>query len=239
MIYLTFYYSFLMVVCKNFVGDITNSNPSLILLSPYPAGAKLMNVYATLTLALAMSMDAFAVAISKGATLKCPTLKEAIRIGVIFGTIEALTPLLGWSIGVAASQFSIKWSHWVAFILLSILGLRMILEGLWGDDLKEKEHQQPKRHSFALLVTTAFASSLDALAVGVGLAFLEVNIVLTAFTIGATTLFMTTIGIMLGQFIGPMIGKWAEVTGGVILIGIGFNSLADHLAVFNSLHPSL
>lgn len=188
-----------------------------------------MSLYATLILAFAMSMDAFAAAIGKGAALHRPTLKEALRTGLIFGAIEALTPLIGWGIGLAASQFVMAWDHWVAFGLLFILGARMVREGLRRPQTEEEE-QQPQRHGFLLLVTTAIATSLDAMAVGVGLAFLQVNIVLTALTIGAATTFMAASGILLGRFLGPMMGKWAEVLGGVVLIGIGCNILIQHLA---------
>lgn len=190
-----------------------------------------MNLYATLILAFAMSMDAFAAAVGKGAALHRPTLKEAIRTGLIFGTIEALTPLIGWAIGLAASQFIMSWDHWVAFTLLFVLGARMIVEGLRR--APEEEHQQPQRHGFLLLATTAVATSLDAMAVGVGLAFLQVNIVLTALTIGAATTIMAASGILLGRFIGPVMGKWAEVVGGVVLIGIGGSILVGHLGLLH------
>ncbi|MBP2168863.1 putative Mn2+ efflux pump MntP [Erwinia toletana] len=188
-----------------------------------------MSLYATLILAFAMSMDAFAAAVGKGAALHRPTLKEAIRTGLIFGTIEALTPLIGWAIGLAASQFIMSWDHWVAFTLLFVLGARMIVEGLRRP--QQEEQQQPQRHGFLLLATTAIATSLDAMAVGVGLAFLKVNIVLTALTIGAATTVMAASGILLGRFIGPVMGKWAEVVGGVVLIGIGGSILVEHLGL--------
>ena len=178
-----------------------------------------MNVYATLILAFALSMDAFAVAIGKGAALHRPTLKEALRTGLIFGTIEALTPLVGWAIGLAASQYIMAWHHWVAFTLLAMLGARMIIEGLRRP--QQEECQQPQRHSFLLLATTALATSIDAMAVGVGLALLQVSIVTTALTIGAMTALMATSGIMLGRFMGTVMGRWAEVIGGVVLIGVG------------------
>lgn len=186
-----------------------------------------MNLYATLILAFGMSMDAFAAALGKGASLHRPGLKEALRTGLIFGAIEALTPLVGWAIGLAASQYVMAWDHWVAFILLLILGGRMIMEGV-----RKKEcapENAPCRHGFWLLVCTAIATSLDAMAVGVGLAFLQVNIVITALAIGASTMIMATAGILLGRFIGPVMGRWAEIFGGVVLIGIGTSILIEHL----------
>ncbi|KQN49581.1 hypothetical protein BS639_14205 [Rouxiella silvae] len=190
-----------------------------------------MNIYAILILAFGMSMDAFAAAIGKGATLHRPPLKEALRTGLIFGVIEAITPIIGWGIGLAASQFVMAWDHWVAFGLLLILGIRMIHEGVKKDKAEEAEVQN--RHGFWLLVTTAIATSLDAMAVGVGLAFLQVNILVMALTIGAATTIMATTGMLLGRFLGAAIGKWAEILGGVVLIGIGSSILIEHLGLLN------
>lgn len=187
-----------------------------------------MNLSATLLLAFGMSMDAFAVSISKGATLHKPKFSEALRTGLIFGAIEALTPLIGWGLGMLASQFVLEWNHWVAFILLTFLGGRMIIEGCRGND--NDDDMPVQRHGFWLLVTTAIATSLDAMAVGVGLAFLQVNIITTAIAIGCATLIMTTLGMMIGRFIGPLLGKRAEILGGVVLIAIGVQILWAHFA---------
>ncbi len=188
-----------------------------------------MNTYAILILAFGMSMDAFAAAIGKGASLHRPPLKEALRTGLIFGVIETITPIIGWGIGLAASKFVMSWDHWVAFILLLILGLRMINEAFKKESVEEEDI--PSRHSFWLLATTAIATSLDAMAVGVGLAFLQVNILVMALTIGAATTIMATAGMLLGRFLGGAIGKWAEVLGGVVLIGIGSSILVEHLGL--------
>lgn len=190
-----------------------------------------MNLLTTIILALGMSMDAFAAALGKGAVLKNVSFKEALRTGLIFGVIETLTPLLGWVIGLAASRYVMAWDHWVAFILLAILGGRMVLGGLRQSS--ESEEDAPERHGFMVLALTAIATSLDALAVGVGLAFLQVNIVATALTIGMATTVMATTGMMVGRFIGPILGRWAEVLGGVVLIGIGTSILVQHLGLFN------
>ncbi|XTZ40103.1 manganese efflux pump MntP [Salmonella enterica] len=187
-----------------------------------------MNLSATILLAFGMSMDAFAASIGKGATLHKPKLSEAIRTGLIFGAIETLTPLIGWGLGMLATQFVLEWNHWIAFILLAFLGGRMIIEGIRGDDADESEAAH--RHGFWLLVTTAIATSLDAMAVGVGLAFLQVNIFTTALAIGCATFIMSTLGIMVGRFIGPLLGKRAEILGGVVLIGIGVQILWGHFA---------
>ena len=187
-----------------------------------------MNLSATLLLAFGMSMDAFAASIGKGATLHKPKFSEAVRTGLIFGAIETLTPLVGWGLGMLASQFVLEWNHWIAFILLVFLGGRMIIEGFRGDS--DEACEAPRRHGFWLLVTTAFATSLGAMAVGVGLAFLQVSIVTTALAIGCATFIMSTLGIMVGRFIGPLLGKRAEILGGIVLIGIGSEILWSHFA---------
>ncbi|ENJ8546928.1 manganese efflux pump MntP [Klebsiella pneumoniae] len=187
-----------------------------------------MNLSATILLAFGMSMDAFAASIGKGATLHKPKFSEAVRTGLIFGAIETLTPLVGWGLGMLASQFILEWNHWIAFILLVFLGGRMIVEGFRGDS--DEACEAPHRHGFWLLVTTAFATSLDAMAVGVGLAFLQVSILTTALAIGCATFIMSTLGMMVGRFIGPLLGKRAEILGGIVLIGIGSEILWSHFA---------
>ncbi|CAQ83925.1 MULTISPECIES: manganese efflux pump MntP [Photorhabdus] len=189
-----------------------------------------MNLYATLILALALSMDAFAAAISKGATLHRPHFREAIRTGLIFGVVEACTPLIGWSIGLYTSQYIIEWDHWIAFTLLFILGCRMITDSFKTSP--EKKCEPPCRHDSMVLITTAIATSLDAMAIGVGLAFLQVNIVHTAMAIGMMTMIMATLGMLIGRYIGPLLGKRAELIGGLTLIAIGFNILFEHLKLF-------
>ena len=190
-----------------------------------------MNISATILLAFGMSMDAFAASMGKGATLHKPKFSEALRTGLIFGAIETLTPLIGWAMGMLASQFVLEWNHWIAFILLAFLGGRMVIEGCRGNTAEDEAPIH--RHGFWLLVTTAIATSLDAMAVGVGLAFLQVNIIVMALTIGAATTIMATSGMLLGRFLGAAIGKWAEVLGGVVLIGIGSSILIEHLGLLN------
>ncbi len=189
-----------------------------------------MNIYATCILAFAMSMDAFAASIGKGASLERPGMREALRTGMIFGTVEAITPLIGWAAGFAASKYVMAWDHWIAFTLLAVLGGRMIRQG-WS---KPQNQALPVKHSFCVLVMTAIATSLDALAVGVGLSVLQVDIVTTALVIGLMTLVMASCGVLLGRFIGPAMGRWAEVLGGVVLVGIGCTILFEHLGLFSA-----
>jgi len=188
-----------------------------------------MNPVATLFLAFAMSTDAFAAAIGKGATLRRPHWSEAIRTGLIFGAIEALTPLAGWFLGKAAAQYVSAWDHWIAFALLLVLGARMVFNSFAA---KEVEESRPAAHSFWLLALTGFATSIDAMAVGAGLAFVDVNIYSTAAAIGLATMAMVTLGVMLGRVIGHVAGRRAEMAGGVVLIGIGSTILVEHLQLF-------
>ena len=186
-----------------------------------------MTFSALLILAFGMSMDAFAVAVGKGAALQRPQLREALRTGLIFGMIETLTPLVGWSLGQFATHFVARWDHWIAFTLLGFLGFRMVIEGCRQ---RAAPCESTTQHGLWLLVTTAIATSLDAMAIGVSLAFMQVNIVLTAMMIGLCTFTMTTTGMLIGRLIGPLLGKRAEILGGVVLIAIGVQILWSHLA---------
>ncbi|MHC8320929.1 manganese efflux pump MntP [Pseudomonas sp. GB2N2] len=185
-----------------------------------------MNPIPLIFLALAMSTDAFAAAIGKGASLHKPRFVEALRTGLIFGVIEAITPLIGWGIGQVATQYVERWDHWIAFTLLLVLGLHMIHNGI----KHEAEEEKPDQHSFFILAVTAFATSIDALAVGVGLAFVNVNILVAAAAIGLATTVMVTVGVMLGRVLGTAVGKRAEIIGGVVLMLVGSTILYEHLS---------
>lgn len=187
-----------------------------------------MNFASTMLLAFAMSTDAFAAAVSKGTALRRPTWIEALRTGSIFGAIEAVTPLVGWALGLAAAEYVKDWDHWIAVTLLSILGLKMILSACRASG--EEDVEKPARHGFWLLALTGFATSIDAMAVGAGLAFIDVNILPIALSIGLATFLMVTCGVMVGRVLGKVAGRWAEGVGGVLLIGIGFAILIEHLS---------
>jgi len=192
-----------------------------------------MNFISITALALAMSTDAFAAAIGKGTALHKPRWSEALRTGAIFGVIEALTPLVGWALGLAAVSFVKAWDHWIAFTLLSALGLHMIWNGLHEDEdeaAADGESAKPTRHAFVGLALTGLATSIDAMAVGVGLAFVDVNILVVSACIGLATFTMVTLGVMLGRVMGAMVGKRAEILGGVVLIVVGAAILYEHLS---------
>ncbi|AVX05909.1 putative manganese efflux pump MntP [Maritalea myrionectae] len=177
-------------------------------------------------IAFSMSADAFAASLSKGAAIGRPRLVEALRIGLIFGVVEMITPIIGWSLGNLAHAMITSIDHWVAFGLLGLIGAKMIYEAL-----HEKPAPQPDYHRVGVLLLTAIGTSIDAMAVGATLAFLEVNIVYMALLIGGATFVMATIGTMTGQIVGAKAGRIAEIIGGLILILIGTHILIDHLGV--------
>jgi putative Mn2+ efflux pump MntP len=187
-----------------------------------------MTLISIVLLALAMGTDAFAAAVAKGAALQRPDWREALRTGVIFGTIEAITPVVGWALGSFAAKHVTTWDHWIAFTLLGALGARMIWAGMKqsADFLEAK----PERHSFGALAVTGFATSIDAMAVGASLAFIKVQILPVAIAIGLATFTMVTIGVLLGRVLGAMAGKRAEIAGGLVLIVIGSVILYEHLS---------
>jgi putative Mn2+ efflux pump MntP len=186
-----------------------------------------MNAAATAFLAFAMSADAFAAALATGASLKHPHPLEALRTGAIFGTIETITPVIGWALGFAASSWIADVDHWVAFGLLLVLGLKMIWECFSRD--KTAVDERPQRHSFTRLALTGVSTSLDALAVGVTLALIDADIVVAALAIGSCSFVMASLGILIGRAVGARLGKLAEGLGGVLLIAIGTHILLEHL----------
>lgn len=181
-------------------------------------------------LGIAMSTDAFAAAVAKGAAMRNPCFSEALRAGVIFGTIEGLTPVIGWLLGLATAKYITAWDHWIAFTLLGLLGLHMIYTGLKPESEEGAADAGKRMHGFWSLAATGFATSIDAMVVGVGLAFLDVNIGVVALVIGLTTLVMVTLGIMLGRIVGSLAGRRAEIMGGFMLIVIGTTILHEHLS---------
>ncbi|WP_108661460.1 manganese efflux pump MntP family protein [Acuticoccus kandeliae] len=179
-------------------------------------------------LAVSMSVDAFAVSVGRGAAIGRPRFAEALRTGVVFGLVEALTPVLGWAAGVAASQYVAAVDHWIAFALLAGVGLHMLWNARGGRD---EAAAAPTSHSLLILIATAVGTSLDAMAVGVSLAFLNVNIVVIAAAIGLTTFLMSSGGMLLGRLIGARLGRLAEILAGIALFAIGAMILVEHLAL--------
>ena len=186
--------------------------------------------FSIVLLSLSMSADAFAASIGRGAATR-PNMLGAVRGGLVFGTIEAITPLIGWMLGLATSGFIGAVDHWVAFVLLGAVGGKMLWEAIRRDDFDAAGAGRPGR-SMATLVATAIGTSIDAAAVGVSLALVGANIVVIALSIGLATFTMTTIGLMIGRGAGQRLGRVVEALGGAVLIGIGTLILFEHLNLF-------
>ena len=188
-----------------------------------------MTPLAIAVLSLSMSTDAFAG--SDGATRR-PTLPGAVKAGLVFGVIEAITPLIGWGLGMVAAGLVEKIDHWIAFGLLAAVGGRMIWEATRfrpGDACDE-----PRRSGPWGLIATAVGTSIDAAAVGVGLAFIRANIWIIAASIGLTTFLLATIGMVVGRMVGRRFGKAVELLGGLALVGLGLTILLGHLGVLGA-----
>lgn len=171
-------------------------------------------------------MDAFAVAICKGLSLKKINLANATWVGLWFGVFQALMPLIGYILGTQFSDKIQAVDHWIAFILLGLIGANMLKEAL----SKEEEHTDSCLTPKAML-PLAIATSIDALAVGVTFAFLEVRIVPAVSFIGVTTFILSSIGVKIGNIFGVKYKSKAEIVGGVILIVLGIKILIEHLMV--------
>ncbi len=188
-----------------------------------------MNLASAITLSVSISADAFAAAVSKGVKLHQPKLSDALRVGAVFGVTETITPLIGWTLGLAASSMVEKLDHWFAFGILCAIGLKMLVESVRSD--KEDTADAVSRPSFGVLMLTAIGTSIDALAIGATLAFLDANIVVMALAMGFATFVMATAGILLGHRIGQRGGRIAEALGGLCLVAIGTHILLSHLGV--------
>ena len=188
-----------------------------------------MNLLTTILLALGMSVDAFAAALARGAGSLHYTWRQTVKTALIFGIVETITPLIGWLAGSMAQKFIAEYDHWLAFGLLLALGLKMIWGALHDGDETAAAYGNRTDATLTLTVITAIATSIDSMVVGVGLAFLDANIWLTALAIGTSTTIMAAIGLRLGRLLGQKIGSRAEMAGGVVLIGIGTVILLEHL----------
>ncbi|WP_066803082.1 manganese efflux pump MntP [Moraxella oblonga] len=187
-----------------------------------------MNIVALTALSFGMSMDAFAASVVRGASvhLSDNRLFQAFKIGIIFGIVEAITPIIGYFLGVLANDLVQGFDHWVSFVLLGGLGVHLMYEAVFGVD----DDGKSIKNNLAKTILTAFATSIDAMIVGVSLAFLDVNIWLASLLIGMATTTMATFGVCLGAKIGKEVGNKAQILGGVVLIGIGVFILMTHLA---------
>lgn len=171
---------------------------------------------------ISLSMDAFAVSICKGLSVGKIKPKHMILAGLWFGGFQALMPLIGYMLGSTFEQYIVSIDHWVAFILLGVIGFNMVKES------KEEEHQDAS-FAFKAMLVLAIATSIDALAVGVTFAFLQVDIILAISPIGVTTFVFSAAGIKIGSIFGAKYKSKAELFGGIVLIAMGTKILIEHL----------
>lgn len=190
-----------------------------------------MGITELLLIGVGLSMDAFAVAICQGLSMPRLNWRHAGVIGLYFGGFQALMPLLGWILGSQFARYIQNVDHWVAFVLLGLIGGNMIREALSPEEEEEAcacsgglDHRK--------LFLMAVATSIDALAVGVTFAFLRVKIVPAVTIIGCTTFCLSVVGVAVGNFFGTRYQRRAELAGGIILVLLGSKILLEHLGIF-------
>ena len=193
-----------------------------------------MSFIALIFTGFALSMDAFAVSITKGMTIKNLKKSTAVKMALAFGIFQGGMPLLGWALGISFESYIKSIDHWIAFILLGFIGFNMI-KGFF-DDRKEKDASSLEFSattdiddlSNKEIIMLAVATSIDALAVGISFAFLNVNIILAASIICIITFLVCVVGVFVGNKVGDIFNGYAELVGGIILILIGFNIFNEH-----------
>lgn len=185
-----------------------------------------MELATNLLLAVGVSADAFAVAVSRGAAAKRLRAFEAFRLALFFGAFQAFMPVIGWLLGNSFKDLIVSWDHWLAFALLGAIGGKMIY-----DDWRPGETDEDTNTSIGHLLLLSIATSIDALAVGVGLLVLE-SITVPALIIGAVTFMFSLGGVFLGHRFKGLARSKSKTIGGLILIAIGTKILVDHLGIF-------
>lgn len=185
-----------------------------------------MGILSIIVIAIGLAMDAFAVAICKGLSMKKMSWKKGIIVGAYFGFFQAFMPLIGYLLGIGFHEKVSQVDHWFAFILLSAIGINMLKEVF-----SKEEDCKNDNVNFKEMVVLALATSIDALAVGITMAFLEVNIIVAVLAIGIITFAISVLGVKIGNIFGDKYEKKAEFVGGVILILMGTKILLEHLGI--------
>lgn len=187
-----------------------------------------MDFPSLISIAVALAMDAFAVAVASGVALKQVSLRQTFRLSWHFGLFQGMMPIIGWALGYSVREYIEAYDHWVAFVLLSYIGIHMIKEAFEEDDSPKDDPTKGKR-----LIVLAVATSIDALAVGLSFSFLGVSVWWPAFVIGVVALLFTALGLYLGKTMAKAekIASCAELLGGGVLIGIGIKILWEHGAL--------
>jgi len=181
-----------------------------------------MNFITIIIIAIGLSMDSFAVSIANGLIIKKLSFYKALSISLTLGIFHIIMPLTGWLLGSKLNILIHNFDHWLAFLLLSFIGGKMIYESL-------NSKQEPKTLKLKTFIIQSFATSIDALAVGLSFAILDMNIISPILIIGLTCFLFSFLGLYIGKFIGDKLGSTVELFGGLILIGIGTKILIEHL----------
>lgn len=190
-----------------------------------------MGIFSVILTGFALSMDAFAVSVTKGITLKKVNSSISIKIAFFFGLFQGIMPLIGWLFGKNFEIYIRSIDHWIAVILLSYLGIKMILDAINEDKCETNNTYLTNKE----LIILSIATSIDALAVGVTFAFLNINIVPICISIAAITFIVCFIGVMIGKKIGCVLKDYAQIVGGIILVLIGLNILNEHTQIISNL----
>lgn len=207
-----------------------------------------MNLLELLLIAIGLSMDAFAVALCSGLTMKKVTVKKALIVGLYFGLFQAIMPLFGYILSTQFADKIITFDHWIAFALLGLIGGKMFVESFRKEGCADREcpagtcadrecpgGERPNKKEVSLkpaeMLPLAIATSIDALAVGVSFAFLDVNIVPAILFIGIITLCLSMLGVKVGNMFGVRLKSKAELAGGIILVLMGVKILLEHTGI--------
>lgn len=185
-----------------------------------------MSIWSLLVIAIGVSMDAFAVSICKGLSMRKMNWKNAVIAGIYFGGFQALMPFLGYLLGIQFEDKITAFDHWIAFVLLVLIGANMVKES------GEQEQEVDDSFQFKTMIILAVATSIDALAIGVTFAFLKVQIITAVAFIGIITFFVSILGVKIGNVFGSRYKSKAELAGGIILILMGVKILVEHLELF-------
>ena len=183
-----------------------------------------MDTFSIILIAIGLSMDSFAVSVTNGLTIRNLNVKRILTISFSLAIFQALMPLIGWFAGIGVEGYIKDFDHWIAFVLLFFIGVKMVYEGFTKDETAKDSELQ-----ILVLIGQSFATSIDAFAVGLSFALLDISIVTPVLIIGIITFGVSLIGLQLGKYFGKKIGKSVEIFGGIVLMGIGFKILIEHL----------
>ena len=185
-----------------------------------------MDILTIIIIGIGLAMDAFSVSVTDGIILKKPRISSAVKIALFFGGFQFLMPVLGYLLGSAFARYITAFDHWLAFCLLGFIGAKMIWEAFHEKD--ECGEIKNPLDTYTLFIL-AIATSIDALAVGITFATMAVSVIFASALIGVITFFICLLGVYLGSWCGNLLGSKAEITGGLVLLGIGIKILIEHL----------